>query len=383
MSITERPVTVSGPLDFAKTGPETLTGQYLRRFWTPVALLDDVKPGRARAIQIMSERFTYYRGETGAPHVIAFACAHRNTRMATGWVEGDCIRCFYHGWKYDASGQCVEQPAEDEGFAKKIAIAGYPTREQFGVVFAYLGSGDPPAFPNFSGFDTGTLETSSYVRKANYYNQRENSSDLVHVHFVHKKSDFAHSGFNREIPSLAAEETEYGIRGEARFQDGRINVHHILMPLGVFEPVFSGDAGWVDHLAWRVPVDDETHRSFIVDRIRKSGPALEAYRAGRKRRAEARANARPVEEIVKAILDGDMHIDDVPPDHPDIVNIQDSVSLNVQPLISERVDRLGRSDTEVILLRKIMTRELAALAAGEPIKAWHWGEMLAIDSGSE
>ena len=383
MSVAERSVSVSGPLDFAKTAPETITGRYLRHFWTPVALLDDVKPGRAKPIQIMSEWFTYYRGEGGQPHVVAFACAHRNTRMATGWVEGDCIRCFYHGWKYDADGQCIEQPAEDEGFAKKIKIAGYPTRDQFGLVFAYLGEGDAPAFPNFGSFElSDALETSSYVRKANYYNQRENSSDLVHVHFVHGKSDFARSGFNREIPTLAADETEYGIRGEARFADGKINVHHILMPLGVFEPVFNREAGWIDHLAWRVPVNDETHRSFIVDRIHKRGPELEAYRAAKRRREEARAKAAPVDQIVEAILNGDMHIDDVPADHPDIVNIQDCVSLNVQPLISDRVDRLGRSDTEVILLRKIMAREIAALGAGQPIKMWRWEEMLAIDSGS-
>lgn len=383
MAIVERSVSTSGPLDFAKTGPETVTGKYLRHFWTPVALLDDVKPGRARPIQIMSEWFTYYRGEGGQPHVIAFACAHRNTRLATGWVEGDCIRCFYHGWKYDAGGQCVEQPAEDAGFAQKIKIAGYPTREQFGLVFAYLGAGDAPDFPNFGGFDaSGSLETSSYLRNANYYNQRENSSDVIHVQFVHSKSDFARSGFNRDIPTLTAEETEYGIRGEATFADGKVNVHHILMPLGVYEPVYNREAGWIDHLAWRVPVTDATHRSFIVDRVHKTGAELEAYRAARAKRERARADAQSVDEIVTAILRGDMHIDDVPADHPDIVNIQDSVSLNVQPLISERVDRLGRSDHEVILLRKIMAREIAALAAGKPIKMWHWGKMLSIDSGT-
>jgi 5,5'-dehydrodivanillate O-demethylase oxygenase subunit len=331
----------------------------------------------------MSEWFTYYRGESGDPHLIGFLCAHRSTRMSTGWVEGECIRCFYHGWKYDADGQCVEQPAEDEGFAKKIKIAGYPTREQFGLVFAFLGEGEAPPFPNFAGFDeSGYLETSTYVRQSNYYNQRENSSDLVHVHFVHRKSDFAVSGFNREIPTLAAEETEYGIRGEAIFRDSKVNVHHILMPLGVFEPVFSKEGGWVDHLAWRVPVNDESHRSFIVDRIHKTGADLEAFLEVKRKRALARSAAESVTEIVDAILRGDMHIDEVPADHPDIVNIQDCVSLNVQPLISDRVDRLGRSDVEVILLRKIIAREITALAAGKPIKTWRWEEMLAIESGT-
>ena len=70
-------------------------------------------PGQAKPIQIMSERFTLYRGEGGAPHVVGFRCAHRGTQLSAGWVEGDCIRCIYHGWVFDESGQCIEQPAEE------------------------------------------------------------------------------------------------------------------------------------------------------------------------------------------------------------------------------------------------------------------------------
>ncbi len=51
-------------------------------------------PGQAKPIQIMGERFTLYRGEGGAPHVVGFRCAHRGTQLSAGWVEGDCIRCI-------------------------------------------------------------------------------------------------------------------------------------------------------------------------------------------------------------------------------------------------------------------------------------------------
>jgi phenylpropionate dioxygenase-like ring-hydroxylating dioxygenase large terminal subunit len=60
----------------------------------------------------MSENFTLYRGEGGTAHVVAFQCAHRGLQLSVGWVEDDCIRCRYHGWKYDATGQCIEY--EDE-----------------------------------------------------------------------------------------------------------------------------------------------------------------------------------------------------------------------------------------------------------------------------
>ncbi|MBM2811214.1 MAG: hypothetical protein HW416_1973, partial [Chloroflexi bacterium] len=86
--------------DFVHTGPDTLAGRYLRTFWHPVYLAKDLAPGRATPIHIMGEDFTLYRGETGTPHIVAFRCAHRGTQLSTGWVEGDEIRCFYHGWKY-------------------------------------------------------------------------------------------------------------------------------------------------------------------------------------------------------------------------------------------------------------------------------------------
>src|SRR5713226_7171098 len=108
----------------------------------------------------MSEDFTLYRGQSGTPHLVAFRCAHRGTQLSTGWVEGDCIRCFYHGWKYDGAGQCVEQPAEDSSFPPKVKIVSYPTEEYLGLIFAYLGDAEhgdtgafrPPPLPRYPDF---------------------------------------------------------------------------------------------------------------------------------------------------------------------------------------------------------------------------------------
>ena len=117
----------------------------MRRFWHPVARSEDLPAGTAKPIRIMSEDFTLYRGAGGAAHLTAFRCAHRGTQLSTGWVEEDNIRCFYHGWVYDASGQCIDQPAEkDESFAAKIKIRSYPAEDYLGLVFAYLGEGDAP-----------------------------------------------------------------------------------------------------------------------------------------------------------------------------------------------------------------------------------------------
>jgi 5,5'-dehydrodivanillate O-demethylase oxygenase subunit len=115
--------------DFARTGPGTLAGRYLRRHWQPVYVAADLPAGQTKPLRIMGEDFTLYRGASGEPHLVAARCAHRGTQLSTGWVEGDCIRCFYHGWKYDGSGQCVEMPAEDSSFAAKVKIQSYPTED--------------------------------------------------------------------------------------------------------------------------------------------------------------------------------------------------------------------------------------------------------------
>src|SRR5262249_39926261 len=81
----------------------TVAGRYLRSFWQPVFRARDLTAGRAFPLRIMGEDFTIYRGETGTPHVVGPRCAHRRPQLSVGWVEGDCIRCFYHGWKCDGS----------------------------------------------------------------------------------------------------------------------------------------------------------------------------------------------------------------------------------------------------------------------------------------
>src|SRR4051794_36147350 len=106
-------------LDLHATGPGTLAGRYLRLFWQPLCLAAEVERGRTRREQIMAEFITLYRGQSGTLYALGDRCPHRGTQLSAGWVEGEEIRCFYHGWKYDGTGACVEQPAEKAGFAAK------------------------------------------------------------------------------------------------------------------------------------------------------------------------------------------------------------------------------------------------------------------------
>src|SRR5438045_9617640 len=103
---------------------------------------------------MLSADLALYRGESGAAPFIVNECARRLTRLSTGWVEGDTIRCRYHGWRYDESGQCVEQPAEPKPFCASLQkLASYPTHEAHGFIFAYFGDCEAPAFLPLPGLD--------------------------------------------------------------------------------------------------------------------------------------------------------------------------------------------------------------------------------------
>ncbi len=219
--------------DLVSTRPGSLAGNFMRRFWHPIHRAEELRPGEAKPIEIMSERFTLYRGESGTPHVVGFRCPHRGTQLSTGWVEGDCIRCVYHGWLFDGSGQCTEQPAEDKSFASKIRIRNYPTREYLGLIFAYFGEGDAPLFPLYPHMEEeGVLEVlSTEVWPCNFFQRIDNNGDTYHVPFVHRDAYSASAANNRSgLPEISKEESPWGTTSYASFSKGWRNVFHLFMP---------------------------------------------------------------------------------------------------------------------------------------------------------
>src|SRR3954463_5593542 len=130
----------------SQTGPNTDMGRLLRRFWQPVATSQSVNPGAARPLRVMGEDLTLYRSDSGRAYIVAGRCAHRLTQLHTGWVQGEEIRCMYHGWKYGGTGQCTEAPAEGADSAARIKIAGSPVHEFWGLIFPFFGGGIAPTF---------------------------------------------------------------------------------------------------------------------------------------------------------------------------------------------------------------------------------------------
>jgi 5,5'-dehydrodivanillate O-demethylase len=260
----------------------------------------------------------------------------------------------------------VEVPTEDESTARTIRIKSYPTREYLGLIFGYLGEGDTPLFPRYPDFEKkeGVIWVETYVRPCNFFNNLEN--DPVHIPFAHRESEIFR---NRpiEIPlSVEAEESEWGNTLRTTFPGGRVHVSQHGWP-----NIRSFKGPERDHLAWRVPIDDESHASFQVDHMHiTKGEEGDIYR----RRHAARTGnlGQSYKETAEAVLRGDIRVQDIQGDDAaNFIWIQDYVTQVGQGRFADRrSERLIRADAGVLLYRKIWEREVRALAEGRPLKQW-------------
>jgi 5,5'-dehydrodivanillate O-demethylase len=364
---------LAADLDLARTGPGTLAGRFMRQFWLPVFRAEDLPKFHAKPIRIMSEDYTLYRGESGAAQIIDQRCPHRGALMHLGWVEGDDIRCVYHGWKFDRTGQCLEQPAEEPGFARKIRTGVYPTREHLGLVYAYFGAGEPPPFPPYPApLNDGLIENPEPpVIYCNYLQCLENSLDEVHVSFVHRTGG-SHQGMY-DLPAIGAEETDWGmLRTGERQGEKRLSLHYMPSCTRVVVPPmkgFDGVGGWKELYLNFVPIDDESCKWFIIYHVRVTGRDAEIYLAKRADYAEKLAAAGPAPDLAREVIAGRLPFAAI--DHPDLVRVQDVAVQAGQGAIADRTaEHLGRSDRAIILWRRILAREMTALAEGRPPKTW-------------
>jgi len=295
--------------------------------------------------------------------------------MHLGWVEEDSIRCAYHGWKYDCSGQCIEQPAEEEGFARKVKIATCPTREHLGLIFAYFGEGEPPPFPHFPHRMTDGLIQAWNVEyvPCHYLQSFENSMDEVHVAFTHQPGG-SHAKLAADLPVITGEETDWGMLRLGTRKNGKVRqtLHYAPNVTRVIVPPLAGMdgvGGWSEIYFSFTPVDDENHLWLITSHVEVTGKSAEVYRAKRAEYDRKVAEAPPVMQIVNDIWAGTRRYADVT--HPDLAIVQDIAVQAGQGRIEDREhERLGRSDAAIILWRKILERELRAIAEGRRPKRW-------------
>ncbi len=257
-----------------QTGPGTPMGQLVRRYWIPALLSEelpepDCPPVRVR---LLSERLIAFRDTQGRVGLLDEFCAHRRASLWFGRNEENGLRCAYHGWKYDVSGQCVDVPSVpgESGFCGKVKLKSYPCVERGGAVWAYMGP--PEARPPFPEFEWALVPqsqrfVSKRLQECNYLQAMEGGIDSSHISSLHSgemETDVLHKGtkgarYQRDArPRFEVAESPGGLLiGARRNADPGHYYWRItqwIMPWYTMIPPY-GDHALHGH-AW-VPIDDE------------------------------------------------------------------------------------------------------------------------------
>jgi 5,5'-dehydrodivanillate O-demethylase len=246
-----------------RVGPGTPMGELLRRYWQPVAGASELEKNPIKAIRILGENLVLYRDRGGHYGLVDRHCPHRRADMSYGWVEERGIRCSYHGWRYDESGACLEQPYEDTANPKPskagCEIKAYPVRELAGLLWAYMGPAPAPELPVWEPFlwPNGFREIVLADVPCNWFQCQENSIDPVHFEWMHDNWSNRMRGSGANAPKhlkLKFEQFEHGfvykrVREGQSLEDRYWTVGRVaLWPNGFYLG---------RHFEWRVPVDDE------------------------------------------------------------------------------------------------------------------------------
>lgn len=183
-----------------RVGPGTPCGELLRRYWQPVALLDEFDPALdarmavrpVKPVRLLGQDFVLFRNADGSFGLLDRDCPHRGADLSYGRNEGDGLRCPFHGWKFNASGQCTETPGEPAGsrLCSRIRQRSYPLQERAGVLFGWFGpeNAEPPPLPALDCFMAPASHSFAFkgLWHCNWLQAFEVGIDPAHASFLHR-----------------------------------------------------------------------------------------------------------------------------------------------------------------------------------------------------
>ena len=346
----------------ARVGPGTPAGDTLRKYWLPVGLSSEIGPDAPKLVRWLGEELLLFRDQFGRVGLTEPNCPHRGTSLDYGWIEAGGIRCCYHGWVFDVTGRCLEQPGEpaDSNFKDKIRLKAYTVRELGGMIWAFMGQGEPPELPNYHFLvrDDGERNFSSYVRECNYMQQVENALDPVHATILHGRAVHGLPAAPEwmETPDFNVTMTETMAYYVARRKGPQAGTEWhrevaYVPPIMVVHHggTLPGDplAEMVD-VAWRMPIDDHNTRTFTL----KFFPDANGKRGNQ----EKQARPKPAPLMRGTRRQWDMAS----------INGQDNAAQVGQgSLVDRSREHLGHSDRGVILVRKLWKNAIETALRGE------------------
>lgn len=378
-----------------RIGPGTSAGAVMRRYWQPAALTVELDlAGRPVVpVRLMGEDLVLFRDEAGKLGLIGRHCPHRGADMCFGRLEDNGLRCPFHGWHFNRDGQCVEQPGEPEGsrMHERITTASYPVVEKNGIVFAYMGPGEPPALPDFDCFAAPDSHVFAFkgLWECNWLQAMEVGIDPAHASFLHRflqdedpadsyGKQFRDKAGNTEIPmtkllrdyprpEIRVEETDYGLRliSLRHMDDGRshVRVTNQIFPGAICIPMSNE----MTITQWHVPIDDEN--CYWYSMFTSFGQPVDKKVMWEQRIKEHRLpdfaplkNKRnnygfdPDEQ--KTLTYTGMGLD---------INVHDQWAVESLGTIQDRTqEHLGKTDVGIIRYRRMLRAAMDALEQDEP-----------------
>ena len=345
--------------ELTQVAPGTRMGEVLRRYWYPVAFTRELAEFPVKRVELLGEFFALWRSPSGRYGIIPEPCPHRKASMAYGVVEGDGLRCAYHGWKFDTDGACTDQPAEKDStkFQERVRATAGKVEELGGLIWVYVGPDPAPELPRFDVYVMDGFRDIGWADiPCNYVQIMENAVDPHHVEHLHGRyfafigdheGFVAPASFGKVHQRIGFDAFEWGIikrrilAGASEDNDDWKVGHPLVFP---YKMRVGG--GGVHQMQLRIPINRTTTR-FMLYTVH----APEGYE--------------PVEQ--PTIGDYEVPVFDERGHH--VVNYvegQDIMAWCTQGPIADRTtEHLGRSDIGVAMLRKMFRQQMAAVENGD------------------
>ena len=349
----------------SQVGRGTPGGELMRRYWHPIAAAAELDERPTKPVRLLGEDLVLFKDRSGTVGLIGRLCPHRRVDLSYGIPEEHGIRCMYHGWVMDATGQCIEQPFEetvhpDGRFRQKVKIDGYAIQELAGVLWAYMGPDPIPSLPRWELLvrENTVRETTFRKLACNWLQCQENSVDPVHLEWLHvyntKYRNEQRGVTETFLPSsirterISFETTSFGIQ-RYRMLDGNGEDHkdwvvgHPMM----FPNFNYSSAGIHELIQYRVPTDD-THTLHVTCYAYSAAPGAKA----------------PPQSTVPYRYEPTRDSDGQP--RLDLILDQDMAAWESQGELVDRTrEHLGESDRGLLMFRKLLRSQLRVVAEGK------------------
>jgi hypothetical protein len=379
-----------------RTGLQTGLGKLMQRYWQPVALVQELAGERPIVpVRLLGQDFVVFRDQQGRYGMLDRDCPHRGADLAFGRLEDGGLRCAFHGWLFDVEGKCLQTPAEPatSRMCENLRQGAYPVAVKNGILFAFIGKGEPPAFPELDCFTAPDAYTFAFkgLIECNWLQALEVGIDPAHASFLHRffQDEDVSASYGKQFrgasagtsipmtkilreydrPIINVERTEYGLRiialRELDQQRTHVRVTNQLFPHAFVIPMSSE----MTITQWHVPVDDETCYWYAiftsfgqpVDKAKMTTQRLELYQLPEYRSRKNRSNNYgfdPHEQKHETYTG--MGAD---------INVHDQWAVESMGRIQDRRrEHLGQSDKAIVEYRRLLREQIERVEGGlEPL----------------